>query len=546
MIFVAAPQACWNDLLPDLLVKIASGREDLKAMQLVCKSWAAGFRDSASRVRMDASGYVLHALPTVSPFRSLLTVRLMVVLSGPCLQALRGSTVRVLDLSSCSGISPEVLSSLEGSAVTDLDLSSSDEVNDGCIQALCGIDLSLTRLNISFTKVGDGGLGELRRLPSLRSLLLIELESENPIESVDILRALPLTSLALEFKDDSRFEDLDWLTGLRGMQLSNLSVVGDFLDESFNGLEGMPLVNFAAVGSDFFSDVGMAVFRGMPLQRLCLDVYDNFNITLAGWTVLRGLPLKWLRLEGDFLLSDATLGLLRGLPLERLFLKSENSQITDMGFSSFEGMSLSFLYIGKAEISDQGLARLQGLPLTSLRLFGTLPLSDQGLLAGLKGMLLSDAHLSDVSLATDVGIRVFQSMPLTSLVLSNCNQISDASFDVFRALPLRNLVLSAEGCDLATNIGFATLSGSTSLRRLELDGCKYLTRAGLQNLEGCKFLGLEPSDVSHLCMSFDEPLGKYCQEGGWEEDWNLDTLRQAILGENEPEIPIADSWYNLG
>lgn len=59
----------WQDLPLDLISKIAGGRDDLRAMRLVCRSWGVGYRASVTKINLNgvstlARGH--HQLPPAS------------------------------------------------------------------------------------------------------------------------------------------------------------------------------------------------------------------------------------------------------------------------------------------------------------------------------------------------------------------------------------------------------------------------------------------------------------------------------------------------
>lgn len=470
-------------------------------------------------------------------------------LSGASLQGLRGSGVQILDISGCKGVTAAMVATLKGAQLTDLNISHCRVLDmDSCIQKLCDLGLPLKKLNISNTNVGDECLGELRKLPLLRTLIFKNFDHyELGSISFEVIRGLPLTSLALGAASlagdwDAYLFQLDFLSILKGMQLSKLSLNcrDSYLkDEGLAGLAGMPLVNFSLTHCSGLTDAGFANLRGMPLETLCLDAAGGCHFTVASWEILRGMPLRSLQLSRQLCIDDATLEVLHGLPLEHLHLIGYidyASRITDVGFSYFAGMPLTSLSV-YAQISDEGVAHLRGLPLMHLELLGCQPISDQGI-AALEGMHLVELCLSNVSLVTDVGFRVLRGMPLSSLILKKCSLMTDVSFDLFKDLPLTDLALL--GCSRVMDRGLASLSRS-HITSLLLTGCELLSWVGLRNLEGL------PLDFLHIGIGFGDPNDDLNERDDWpshsaqvwnignrssEHVWNLEHLREAITGLN--------------
>lgn len=538
----------------------------------------------------------MYPVPSIAQFHNLRSVTLLGNLFGSRLDALRGSRVQTLSLSGCEGINKPLLLSLEGSSVTDLDISQSysvenvenshSRVDDTCIFTLSRLGLPLTRLNLSRTSVTDHGLTLLQTFSELRALVLQDFDWKLvTVVGLNTVKKLPLTSLAL-----SAYHDREYKRGhtvprkfvkfdkvkLTGMQLIDLSIDGACVSYSDRGLArllGMPLVNLEARNCAFLTDAGMEGLRGMhSLEKLVLEVPSpsfpispferyGFNISLAGWEVLRGMSsLKSLHLEGAMSITDASLEVLKGLPLVHLHLDShspghvfaktscvpsiedntlsdtfiDKCHISDLGLSYFKNMPLMYLHVKSAEITDQGMATLSGLPLTYLYIWSTAPITDQGILRGLRGMYtLAHLFLSDVSQVSNVGIQVLLGKPLTSLTLQNCSLIADASFGIFKSLPLA--VLHLEKCPLVTNSGLVALSGCT-VEDLKLTGFVLVSWVGL--------LSLRTLPLSALCVKYyRRPIPQLEALGrgyGRISTWNLTSLREAMWGE---KLDFDDDYY---
>lgn len=147
------------------------------------------------------------------------------------------------------------------------------------------------------------------------------------------------------------------------------------------------------------SSAGIAHLRDLPLTRLglssCKGLSNRGLASLRNMKTLTDLGLGycgWLRDEG--------LGRLRALPLRRLVV------------------------ICCSKLTNKGLKTVEGMPLTSLDLRGSLWLTDDGL-GHLRKLPLTELDLVACFKVTDAGMEYLARMTLTRLNLEACSKVSD-------------------------------------------------------------------------------------------------------------------------
>lgn len=114
MVFIQA-LAQWKDLPLELLSKVASGRDAMKVMRLVCPSWRTGYDDSV--IKMMAKEILSGGLPfTPLPTACGTFSRLAKVVIVSCklterdMMGLHGAPrIQMLELSLVSGLTPATL-----------------------------------------------------------------------------------------------------------------------------------------------------------------------------------------------------------------------------------------------------------------------------------------------------------------------------------------------------------------------------------------------------------------------------------------------------
>lgn len=407
----------WGELPIELLSKVASGRDDLKAMRLVCSTWKTGFSESVAKLRISAEipDPEFH-LPKVS--RALPRLRQLCLngydLPGELSKELsvdRPSILRAIHFHDCSGVTAALVSSLR-----DFSL--------------------LSNLEIVDTDIDVSGIETLRTLPLLADLTL-QTDVGVKFGGIPLLHGLPLTRLDLRASEPL---GVDAVASLRGLpSLCDLRLVGSNTPEGcITELYGLPLVK-------------------LDISRVRLTVEGL--LALGGFPHLRDLVLCDCLARGA---SDATMmpgfAALRRLPLTRL----------DVGFSNHgDGGTHICVY-------DECLSELRDLPLTDLGLNGC-AISDDGL-SELRNMPLTKLNLSNCTAITGKGIIAnFPGLPLTALDLC-CEGINGMKKDtsdfasVLADLPLVKLTLDSCRYSIC-EVSLAPLCRSRTLRRLELDYC---------------------------------------------------------------------------
>jgi RNA polymerase sigma factor (sigma-70 family) len=243
---------------------------------------------------------------------------------------------------------PALKVDLSSSAVTDADLKCLADLGD------------VGELWLGRTKITDRGLGHLRPLRRLHTLILID---------------APVT--------DRGLAHLRGLGSLRALNLTRTRVT----DAGLEHLRGLRHLERLMLTGAAVTDKGLEAVARFP-QLLTLRL-GRTRVTDAGLAHLRGLRrLEWLDLGGtavtDRGLEDLT-------PLVRLkALALTGTRVTDKGMAALKGLKgLRRLYLSQTRVGDGGLRQLRALPnLTVLALNGT-AVTDRGLrlLKGLTGLV---------------------------------------------------------------------------------------------------------------------------------------------------------------
>lgn len=336
----------------DVLALIAGGRDGLKGMLGVSKTWQAGFQQSVTSIKVrhyrqapPASSAFLKRFPSLvcmdlggssldqaslwdlrgrSQLRSLklglsaAEFRLKSAggaQSGPrplawklrddSLEGLRGLPLTRLDLRQCYYLRGEGLWNLYGAPLQELDLGGCDQLLEKSLKALRR--LPLTALSLSDCRnVTDGSLEPLRKLP-LTSLRLDGCEKLTGA-GLEHLLEMPLGSLNLGMLFQLTDRDLGILHNL---PLTSLNL-------------GCPFLRPQGRAFCKFGNLGLAALQGLPLRHLDLTGWKS-NMADSGLASLRGMPLSSLVLDGCWELSDAGLEQLWGLPLTYLSVKGVNT-----------------------------------------------------------------------------------------------------------------------------------------------------------------------------------------------------------------------------
>lgn len=171
------------------------------------------------------------------------------------------------------------------------------------------------------------------RFLSLTSLNLQGCTSEVTAASLELLKQLPLTNLAIR----TTWEDLseEVTGGLRGLSLASLDLGLEdpqrATDALLERLKGLPLTSLN-LGDSEVSGPGLASLQGMPLAALVLDGIDMGD---NSFEMLRGMPLTDLSLHWCLRVLDAGCEVLLGMPLTRLNLAG--SGISNIGLEYLKG-----------------------------------------------------------------------------------------------------------------------------------------------------------------------------------------------------------------
>lgn len=344
----------WDQRMPlDVLAAVAGGRNDLKAMRLVCHGWQAGFERSVSSITVSRKGALLPEAASLAqrfPWLSSLDIGdsqmdesfLGQLNRLPRLRTLtlgRSSVLRGSESSFAERLTDTGLKSLWHLPVTSLDLNGCEAVTDAGLKHLYWMG-QLKTLNLSgMVNITTKGLFITFviscHLISSLSLGGCDLKSVYEDGLQFVLRWKPLTSLDIE--DCPLFSDLE-MSGLRGKALISLSLGRSWTEPNL------------------VTDAGLENLAGMPLTHL--DLMGSTHITGSGFSHLQGTPLASLNLAACREILDSSLALLRGLPLTNLDLQ-ECTLVTDVGLAHLHGMPLARLDLaGCWGVTQAGVAEL--------------------------------------------------------------------------------------------------------------------------------------------------------------------------------------------
>lgn len=379
---VMAAEPDWDQGLPgDVLAKVAGGRNDLKAMRKVCRTWKTGFELSVTKIKLVKTPSLCTPFATgrilTQYFPTVRTVEISKVIFKPeltgdeCVRRLVGAHITTLILR--MGVLTDAgMAHLAHFPLTSLDLNGCWWITDAGLGFLAGKPLEELDLG-GCPGLTPAGIERLRGMP-LRRLTLPDFQDfvdGLPPDTLAPLAVMPLTALGFNIPSPPNPD----LAHLRGLQLTELNMRGPRL-----------------------TDDALAFLEGLPLQTLHFKTYFPAG---AGLAALRSSPLSSLSLWS---VTDVGLSSLRGLPLTSLDIKfsHKEGEITDDGLSALRGMQLTNLSMGGSDlITDSGLAALEGAPLTHLQL----------------------RWLRKV---TGVGLRALQGAPVSVLGLKDCYSLTDA------------------------------------------------------------------------------------------------------------------------
>lgn len=427
----------WGNGLPlEVLAQVARGRDLLKEMRLVNKSWQAGFEGSVTTMKVKVEGPLL-------PPTELFGQRFFALTSLD----LGGSPVAEADLSQLAGLkrlrtlilgeadpddyefmshgelqhwlkADRLFELLGGLPIQHLDLCRCQEVTS--LEGLRGLALTSLDLTLCSSELIKAGFEPLMGMP----LLHLNFGDCHTSPSLDSLRGLPLSSLGLKVAVGENLEVL------RGWPLTSLNLFkADFSDEDLEPLRGLPLTDLNISSNrcvtSIFTGSGLEYLRNMPLSSLNLQA--NHQLLGSNLALLRGLPITNLDLGKCSSLSGESLAHLIGLPVQRLGLAgcfyTQNRLNFFQAIKHLQGLQLTELDLSDTLLENADLVCLTGMSeLASLNLANSC-ISELGLLVGLPLTLL---RLDDTWEIKDEELECLRTMPLTRLGLNRCASLTDA------------------------------------------------------------------------------------------------------------------------
>lgn len=181
-------------------------------------------------------------------------------------------------------------------------------------------------------------------------------------------------------------------------------------------------------------------------------------------------------------------------------LRLDDAQITNEGLRRLKQSGLltrlEFLVLNRTQITDAGLAYLQGMDRLKLLYLSEIQVGDQGVsyltqLSKLEGIILNDTNITDVGLAHLKGLK-----DLNMLYLQN-TQITDTGLG--HLSELTSLVQLWLGGTKITDAGLVHIQGLTGLQSVSLErtGVTDQGLAHLKPLTALSELFLKQSNITH-------------------------------------------------
>lgn len=258
----------WNELCPDLLYKIAKFSSNAEGMRGVSKTWRTGLENIATELTITGSPLPLNLASRFHCLASLDLFGCTERLNAVDLEALQRLPLTKLALALDWDDQDDVtLAALRDLSLVRLELMipslETQFFTDARLLALKGLPLAF--LHLKGANISPSGLAAFQGMP-LEGLILPELGTEEGLDV--ILRDMPLASL--ELAENHGLGD-SFLKMLRGLPLTDLNL-GDtntFTDVGLACLQGMALTQFdmGTAVEKKFTDTGIQVFRGMPLEK---------------------------------------------------------------------------------------------------------------------------------------------------------------------------------------------------------------------------------------------------------------------------------------
>lgn len=481
----------WNDLPPELLVKIAervgAGSEVMKTISSV---WKTACEAAACHVSIRGSSLPLNL---ASRFHSLAS----------------------LDLQQCTEVSPESLRSLHGlRQLTSLKINLfhlTDALTGPLLELpLASIELAQKPDSYDFTYASLEGPAGLTSVGLDLAYRFDEWDEEGrlielPPQALAALKSMPFSSL--EFNVDRNgdgmrsgedcgnqgFRDVFVEMPLRKLDLGcefsgyrrlrRFLLTQPLLDtlnlgcfctglESMFAIRGLPITSLDLGDcGEFFKQSYFEILRSLPLKHLGLGIHSNF-LKEEMMSFVQGLPsLSSLDLGCVHGFTNDNLAALKGMQLTSLQTQygycGSYNKFSDAGLTALLGMPLQVLVLSGVGFTDAGLVFLRDMPLTSLSLASSL-ISDAGLKV-VRKFSLTSLGLDNTNI-TDAGLEFLCGMPLQTLKLRK-TKVTDRGLGFLEGLPLQLLDL---GKTEITWVGLKIVEVMQKLESLQLDGCEKL------------------------------------------------------------------------
>jgi protocatechuate 3,4-dioxygenase beta subunit len=291
---------------------------------------------------------------------------------------------------------------------------------------------------------------------------------------------------------------VSYLNDLANLRKLRIQDVETFTDEGMKHLKGLQSLEFLMLVRTGVSDEGLIHLKDLTKLEFLGLISNKF--TDAGLEHITGMTeLKSLRLD-DTRITDGGLQRLKqcGILTRLEFLVLSRTQITNAGLAYLQGMDrLRRLYIGGTRIGDEGISYLAKL-------------------SKLEVLILDDTNVTDAGLAHLRGLK-----NLNMLYLQN-TQITDAGLEHLKESA--NLVELWLGGTKITDAGLAHIQGLTSLQSVSLERTAVTDKGltYLKPLTAMRELFLKQSNITiDGYMDLKEVLPD-CQIY-WEEKKNNDS-----------------------
>lgn len=225
---------------------------------------------------------------------------------------------------------------------------------------------TLTRLDLSETRISDHGLRQLKTAPMIADLNLryAELITDEGISALKNWKHLARLNIEGTKITDSALEQLSTLTSLQALNIGSVQVT----DAGLEALTSLTNLKELTLGGDKLTDAGLQPLRQLPgltfldlggVQRTDSGMW-SVSFTQSGLEAIASLKdLKRLRLQGTLMTARA-LETIKNLPrLEQLDLH-DCAQVGDDAIPVLSAMrTLRWLDMSGTKLSSAGFAKLQ-------------------------------------------------------------------------------------------------------------------------------------------------------------------------------------------